>query len=136
MARRKGMGYLEAFARWATVWTGSSGAFALAVLTVVAWAVTGPYYHYSDTWQAGPAGRGHPGVPLRRGGGEPPPGEAAAARPSGAVTGPGTSRGSPARPYACRGPRTPRGQSSPSSRTRRSRRCSQRTASSLVRGSA
>ena len=41
MARRKGMGCLEALARWATEWTGSSGAFALAVLTVVAWAATG-----------------------------------------------------------------------------------------------
>ena len=51
MARSKGMGYLEAFARWATEWTGSSLAFALAVLTVIVWAATGPYYHYSDTWQ-------------------------------------------------------------------------------------
>jgi low affinity Fe/Cu permease len=49
MARSKGMGYLEAFARWATEWTGSSLAFALAVLTVIVWAATGPYYHYSDT---------------------------------------------------------------------------------------
>ena len=45
------MGFLEKFARWATTWTGSSWAFALAVLTVIVWAITGPYYHYSDTWQ-------------------------------------------------------------------------------------
>jgi low affinity Fe/Cu permease len=51
MARRKAMGYLEKFARWATVWTGSSWAFALAVLTVVVWGLTGPYFRYSDTWQ-------------------------------------------------------------------------------------
>src|SRR5207248_2363451 len=42
---------LEKFARRATIWTGSSWAFALAVLTIIAWAVTGPMFHYSDTWQ-------------------------------------------------------------------------------------
>lgn len=30
---------------------GSSKAFTLAVLVVLAWALSGPYYHYSDTWQ-------------------------------------------------------------------------------------
>jgi len=45
------MGILERFARRATAWTGSSWAFALAALTIVAWAVTGPMFHYSDTWQ-------------------------------------------------------------------------------------
>src|SRR5438874_2752714 len=30
---------------------GSSWAFILAVLIIVAWAVTGPMFHYSDTWQ-------------------------------------------------------------------------------------
>src|SRR5947209_6056498 len=30
---------------------GSSWAFILAVLTIVVWAVTGPMFHYSDTWQ-------------------------------------------------------------------------------------
>ncbi|HVR62333.1 MAG TPA: low affinity iron permease family protein [Polyangia bacterium] len=34
-----------------TLWTGSAGAFALAVLVVLAWLVTGPLFHYSDTWQ-------------------------------------------------------------------------------------
>src|SRR4051812_27816993 len=51
MARHKPMGYLEKFARRATDWTGSSWAFAFAVLTIIVWAVTGPYFHYSDTWQ-------------------------------------------------------------------------------------
>ncbi|MBY0276064.1 low affinity iron permease family protein [Candidatus Binatia bacterium] len=41
----------ERFARFATRWTGSSGAFALALLAVLVWAATGPFYHYSETWQ-------------------------------------------------------------------------------------
>jgi low affinity Fe/Cu permease len=34
-----------------TRWTGSSLAFFFAVLIIVAWLVTGPVFHYSDTWQ-------------------------------------------------------------------------------------
>ena len=30
---------------------GNPFAFLLAVMSVVLWAVTGPYFHYSDTWQ-------------------------------------------------------------------------------------
>jgi low affinity Fe/Cu permease len=30
---------------------GSSWAFAMALLVVIVWAVTGPIFHYSDTWQ-------------------------------------------------------------------------------------
>jgi low affinity Fe/Cu permease len=32
-------------------WTGSSWAFCLATLVIVVWAVTGPLFHFSDTWQ-------------------------------------------------------------------------------------
>ena len=32
-------------------WTGKPVAFLLAFATVVIWAVTGPLFHYSDTWQ-------------------------------------------------------------------------------------
>lgn len=32
-------------------WTGSAGAFLLAVTVVAVWAVTGPTFHYSNTWQ-------------------------------------------------------------------------------------
>jgi low affinity Fe/Cu permease len=39
------------FARLAADWTGSSAAFGVAALVVVAWAATGPMFHYSDTWQ-------------------------------------------------------------------------------------
>ena len=35
----------------ASVAVGSSWAFALAVLIVLAWATTGPAFHYSNTWQ-------------------------------------------------------------------------------------
>lgn len=35
----------------ASVAVGSSWAFALAVLIVLAWAATGPAFHYSNTWQ-------------------------------------------------------------------------------------
>jgi low affinity Fe/Cu permease len=30
---------------------GSPWAFVLAVLTIVVWGITGPYFNYSDTWQ-------------------------------------------------------------------------------------
>jgi len=39
------------FAAQASTWVGSKWAFALAGLVIVAWAVTGPLFHYSDTWQ-------------------------------------------------------------------------------------
>jgi low affinity Fe/Cu permease len=31
--------------------TGRAWVFALAVATIVVWAVTGPYFNFSDTWQ-------------------------------------------------------------------------------------
>lgn len=34
-----------------TVWSGSSGAFALAALVIAVWLITGPLFHFSDTWQ-------------------------------------------------------------------------------------
>src|SRR5438128_1940403 len=39
------------FATLATAWTGSTAGYIVAILTVVIWAVTGPIFHYSDTWQ-------------------------------------------------------------------------------------
>ena len=30
---------------------GSSWAFLLSLIIIIAWAVTGPMFHYSDTWQ-------------------------------------------------------------------------------------
>jgi low affinity Fe/Cu permease len=39
------------FARITSVWTGSPIAFGLAVGTIVVWLISGPVFHYSDTWQ-------------------------------------------------------------------------------------
>jgi low affinity Fe/Cu permease len=49
MTRRGG--WLERMSGHATEWTGSSLAFALAIGVVVVWAVTGPIFDYSNTWQ-------------------------------------------------------------------------------------
>jgi low affinity Fe/Cu permease len=42
---------LSRFATAATKWTGSTAAFITAALVIVIWAVTGPIFQYSDTWQ-------------------------------------------------------------------------------------
>jgi low affinity Fe/Cu permease len=42
---------LSRFATAATRWTGSTPAFVTAVLIVLIWIVTGPLFHFSDTWQ-------------------------------------------------------------------------------------
>jgi len=39
------------FAQMTSQAVGSSWAFILAFLIIVVWAVTGPMFHYSDTWQ-------------------------------------------------------------------------------------
>jgi low affinity Fe/Cu permease len=41
----------DGFASAVTRWAGSPIAFGLAVITVLAWIVTGPVFHYSDAWQ-------------------------------------------------------------------------------------
>ena len=54
MARRRkadGSRWLERSARAVTVWTGSSQAFAGAVGVIIVWALLGPVFHFSDTWQ-------------------------------------------------------------------------------------
>jgi low affinity Fe/Cu permease len=42
---------LSRFATAATTWTGSTPAFVTAASIIVVWGVTGPIFHYSDTWQ-------------------------------------------------------------------------------------
>jgi low affinity Fe/Cu permease len=42
---------LERFSTLVTNWTGTSMAFAVACLVIVAWVVSGPLFHFSDTWQ-------------------------------------------------------------------------------------
>src|SRR3954471_1774154 len=44
------MGF-DTFAKATSDHVGKSWAFILACFAVIAWAVTGPYFHYSDTWQ-------------------------------------------------------------------------------------
>ena len=38
-------------AQWLSLAVGSPTAFALAVVAIIAWAVLGPLFHFSDTWQ-------------------------------------------------------------------------------------
>jgi low affinity Fe/Cu permease len=39
------------FATQAANWVGTKWAFLIALLTIVTWLASGPYFHYSDTWQ-------------------------------------------------------------------------------------
>jgi low affinity Fe/Cu permease len=49
---RSGFGEtLERLSSAATRWTGSTPALMCAVGVIVVWLVTGPLFHYSDTWQ-------------------------------------------------------------------------------------
>lgn len=41
----------ERFSSWAVKTTGSSGAFLIAVLIILVWAITGPLFNYSEDWQ-------------------------------------------------------------------------------------
>jgi low affinity Fe/Cu permease len=47
----KGKPGLEKFSSVVTRYAGSSHSFIFACLVIVAWLVTGPIFHYSDTWQ-------------------------------------------------------------------------------------
>jgi low affinity Fe/Cu permease len=50
--RPAGLGpFMERASEAVMRWTGSTGAFLLAVAVILAWIVTGPVFHYSDTWQ-------------------------------------------------------------------------------------
>lgn len=48
---KKKPSFFERFSNLATAATGSSVAFIIASLTILIWAVTGPVFHYSETWQ-------------------------------------------------------------------------------------
>ena len=43
--------WFENFAIKATKATGSNTAFTIACIVILAWVITGPIFHYSDTWQ-------------------------------------------------------------------------------------
>jgi low affinity Fe/Cu permease len=50
--KKRGLGeLLEKFSRLATQATGTSAAFILALTIIVVWGITGPLFHFSDTWQ-------------------------------------------------------------------------------------
>ena len=42
---------LESLSRRITLWTGSTGAFGCALGVIVVWALLGPVFRFSDTWQ-------------------------------------------------------------------------------------
>jgi|SRR5450432_1762477 low affinity Fe/Cu permease len=44
-------GFFERFALRTTKATGSTGAFIVAFVLVLIWALTGPLFHYSEAWQ-------------------------------------------------------------------------------------
>jgi len=39
------------FARWTSRASGHPSTFGLALAVILVWAVTGPFFHFSDTWQ-------------------------------------------------------------------------------------
>jgi low affinity Fe/Cu permease len=47
----RGSDWFGQFAAQASAWLGSKWAFAGAGLIILIWALTGPVFHYSDTWQ-------------------------------------------------------------------------------------
>lgn len=50
--KKSGLGLmLERFSHQATVWAGSSWAFLIALSVIIIWAITGPIFKFSDTWQ-------------------------------------------------------------------------------------
>ena len=51
-AERRGIGWkFEQLSEMVTRWTGSTSAFACALAVIAIWAVLGPLFHFSDTWQ-------------------------------------------------------------------------------------
>ncbi len=51
MRPSKSNSWFTTFAKKTSVATGRPSAFMLAGLVILAWVVTGPIFHYSDTWQ-------------------------------------------------------------------------------------
>lgn len=51
MKTKKNNSLFERFANTATTFTGSSAAFISATAIVVIWALSGPVFNYSETWQ-------------------------------------------------------------------------------------
>src|SRR5678809_729547 len=50
--KKSGIGLiLERFSLKATKATGTSGAFVIALVVLIVWGISGPLFHFSDTWQ-------------------------------------------------------------------------------------
>lgn len=49
--KKKSHSFFERFSAKVTKATGSTGAFTIALLLVLAWLVSGPFFNYSETWQ-------------------------------------------------------------------------------------
>src|SRR5574341_1410784 len=43
--------FFRKFASYISHWAGSPWAFSIALLVIVSWFVSGPLFHFSDTWQ-------------------------------------------------------------------------------------
>ena len=43
--------FFEAFSSKVTQVTGSTPAFMIALFAIIAWGITGPFFHYSENWQ-------------------------------------------------------------------------------------
>lgn len=50
-AKKKGGNFFEKFSEKITKATGSPWAFIIAAFVILVWAISGPIFHYSDTWQ-------------------------------------------------------------------------------------
>lgn len=51
MEAKKSIIFFERFSASIVKLTGSWVSFIFAALTIIIWAITGPYFHYSNTWQ-------------------------------------------------------------------------------------
>jgi len=51
MMTTRNRGAFGRFANWAARATGRPWTFALALTIILVWAITGPLFHFSDTWQ-------------------------------------------------------------------------------------
>lgn len=47
----RGAGRFQKFSRWASRTTGHPITFEFAILIILIWSLTGPIFHFSDTWQ-------------------------------------------------------------------------------------
>ncbi len=51
MKKKNKENFFERFANKVTIATGSTPAILAAFCVIIIWAVTGPFFHYSETWQ-------------------------------------------------------------------------------------